>query len=251
MFLTYNDKNNLAVRTVIKTLLSAEVRFQADTFKTEVIIMLKMLQGLENKVDSFRQTYTCKSELSIDNKDTVLYLITAKAYNHDAQWLTLRKVVPNDPKARIDYNNKAVLLKWIQKEIEDYLNGNIDCESDFDKWHQSICQEIVDRINNEVLFGYKPVKIGKAQKVINMSLKLLSSLDGAERYESKFAFCHVPLDSKILNWYYSNIAKDVKKSHYKIWSNLEYEDYIKIQKDFRIYCANTEYVPLALEWKIF
>ena len=46
MFLTFNEKNNSAVRTVIKTLLSAEVRFQADTFKTEVIIMLKMLQGL-------------------------------------------------------------------------------------------------------------------------------------------------------------------------------------------------------------
>ena len=29
MFLTYNEKNNSALRTVIKTLLSAEVRFQA------------------------------------------------------------------------------------------------------------------------------------------------------------------------------------------------------------------------------
>lgn len=210
--------------------------------------MMRMLKGLEHKVDDFRKTYKCKSELSINNEDTVLYLMTVHAYNHDAMWRTLIK---SDSDARIDYNNKTVVLKWLQKEFEKYLNSDINCHADFDKWHKSICQELTDKINKEVLFGYKPICIGKAQKIINMSFKYLSSLDDVDKYEQYFEYCHIPLDGKILKWYYSNIAKDVPKSKYKNWSNLKYEDYIKIQEDFRNYCSNTEFVPLALEWMIF
>ena len=38
MFLTSNEKNNSAVRTVIKTLLSAEVRFQAGNVYAQSLI---------------------------------------------------------------------------------------------------------------------------------------------------------------------------------------------------------------------
>lgn len=210
--------------------------------------MMRMLKGLEDKVEAFRKSYKCKSELSIDNEDTVLHLMTTNAYNHDAMWRTLRRV---DADAKIDNNNKAAVLKWLQTEFEKYLNSDINCQKDFDEWHKALCQELTARINNEVLFGYKPIHMGKAQKIINMSFKYLSSLDGAEKYEHYFEYCHIPLDDNILNWYYSNIAKDVVNSKRKIWSNLEYEDYIIIQEDFRDYCSNTEYVPLALEWKIF
>ena len=40
MFLTSNEKNNSAVRTVIKTLLSAEVRFQAGILYAQSLILL-------------------------------------------------------------------------------------------------------------------------------------------------------------------------------------------------------------------
>ena len=40
MFLTSNEKNNSAVRTVIKTLLSAEVRFQAGNLYVHNIIQI-------------------------------------------------------------------------------------------------------------------------------------------------------------------------------------------------------------------
>lgn len=210
--------------------------------------MMRMLKGQEKKVEAFRNSYKCKSELSIDNEDTVLFLMTTYAYNHDAMWRTLSKEKAD---AKIDNNNKTTVIKWLQKEIEKYFNSGINCQADFDKWHKSMCTELTYRINEEVLFGYKAIHMGKAQKIINMTFKYLSSLDGADKYERYFEYCHIPLDDNILNWYYSNIAKDVLKSKRKIWSNLEYEDYIIIQEDFRNYCSNTEYVPLALEWKIF
>lgn len=212
--------------------------------------MMKMLKGLENKVEAFRKTYKCASALSILDSDTVLYLMTIHVYNHDAQWRTLRKISP-DAKTRIDQYQKKLVIEWLKGEIEKYIYGNISSQTAFDGWHKSLCQELTDRINNNVLSGYKPIHMGKAQKIINMTFKLLSSLDDTDDFESKFEYCHVPLDRKILDWYYSNIAKDVPKSRYKVWSNLEYADYIKIQEDFRYYCAGTEYVPLALEWKIF
>lgn len=210
--------------------------------------MLKMLKGQEKRVDEFRQTYKFKTELSILNADTVLYLMTTHVYNHDAQWRTLRKLSPD---ARIDQEQKQIVIKWLKDEIDSYLSGNITSQAEFDNWHKLLCQELTNRINNEVLFGYKTIHMGKAQKIINMTFKLLSSLDDTDDYEQKFELCHIPLDDNILNWYYSNISKDVKKSRQKIWSNLEYEDYIKIQEDFRSYCSNTKYVPLSLEWKIF
>lgn len=210
--------------------------------------MLKMLKGQEKRVDEFRQTYKCKTELSILNADTVLYLMTTHVYNHDAQWRTLRKLSSD---ARIDQEQKQIVIKWLKDEIDSYLSGNITSQAEFDNWHKLLCQELTNRINNEVLFGYKTIHMGKAQKIINMTFKLLSSLDDTDDYEKKFELCHIPLDDNILNWYYSNISKDVKKSRQKIWSNLEYEDYIKIQEGFRSYCSNTKYVPLSLEWKIF
>ncbi len=210
--------------------------------------MLNMLKGLEKKVDAFRITYKCKSPLSINNEDTVLYLITAKAYNHDPMWFTLRK---SGSVTRIDNNNKAKVIKWLQEEIENYINNGFASQADFDKWHESICKKLADRINKEVLFGYKPVCIGKAQKIINMSFKYLSSLDGADKYEQRFEYCHLPIDSNILDWYYSNIATGVRKSKQKNWSNLGYDDYKKIQEDFRIYCKTAKKIPLAFEWEIF
>ena len=210
--------------------------------------MLEMLKGQESKVEAFRKTYKCKSNLSIDNKETVLHIITVHAYNHDAQWRTIRKIADD---AHIAQNNKAAVIDWLQKEIEKYFHSDINSQADFDKWHRSMCETLTARINEEVLVGYEPIHMGKAQKVINMSFKLLSSLDGTDKYERYFNYCHVPLDKNILSWYYSNIATDVPKSGYKIWSNLEYEDYIKIQEDFRNYCKHSGYVPLGLEWKIF
>lgn len=210
--------------------------------------MMKLLKGQEKKVEAFRKSYTCKSELSIDNKETVLHLIKVNAYNHDAMWRTLRRESEN---AIIDNNKKLKVIKWVQEEIEKYFNSDINSQTDFDKWHQSICKKLTSRINKEVLTGYKQIHMGKAQKIINMSFKYLSSLDGADKYEKYFEYCHIPLDDNILNWYYSNIAKDVLKSKRENWSNLEYEDYIKIQKDFRNYCNNKKRVPLGLEWEIF
>lgn len=212
--------------------------------------MLEMLKGQEAKVEAFRKTYKCKSALSILNSDTVLYLMTVHVYNHDAQWRTLKRINP-EVETRIDQKQKELVIAWLKGEIDKYFYGSISGQAEFDKWHKSLCQELTDRINNDVLFGYKPIHMGKAQKIINMTFKLLSSLDDTDKFEPKFKYCHVPLDKNILTWYYSNTAKDVPKSRHKTWSNLDYVDYIKIQEDFRNYCVNAKKIPLALEWAIF
>ena len=142
--------------------------------------MLKMLKGQEKRVDEFRQTYKCKTELSILNADTVLYLMTTHVYNHDAQWRTLRKLSSD---ARIDQEQKQIVIKWLKDEIDSYLSGNITSQAEFDNWHKLLCQELTNIINNEVLFGYKTIHMVNAQKIINMTFILLSSLDDTDDYE--------------------------------------------------------------------
>ena len=84
--------------------------------------MLKMLKGQETKVDAFRKTYKCKSALSILNSDTVLYLMTVHVYNHDAQWLTLKRINP-EVETRIDPRHKINLfLEKLAKNFQKHYD---------------------------------------------------------------------------------------------------------------------------------
>ncbi len=85
-------------------------------------------------------------------------------------------------------------------------------ETEFDEWHQNACIRILDVLRNEFNDN---VQYGKAQKVLNMTMKIVYSLlwvdmremtepekqEQMKEIESRLAYAHIPLDSFTLEWF--------------------------------------------------
>lgn len=116
-------------------------------------------------------------------------------------------------------------------------------EIEFDKWHNEACNAVLKVLqkfytNNDN--QKTPVQYGKAQKIVNMTMKGIYCLKGADAYEKHFEFCHMALDSFTLEWFRRYIATqwfnaDDKKRVIKIkisedngpfprWSNLNFKE---------------------------
>ena len=147
---------------------------------------------------------------------------------------------------------------------------------EFDRWHERMCNIFLNRFykNDKKDDETKTNKYGKAQKVVNMTFKYIYCLEGAKECEDYFRFCHMPLDSVTLEWFYRLREKGVKITidneeekicrKYPSWSNLrktsissgkkqdrEY-GYVDIQNTIRKYLENnTELTPLKAEFIIW
>lgn len=69
------------------------------------------------------------------------------------------------------------------------------------------------------------ITYGKAQKIVNMTMKQLYCFDNADKYhDTVFSFCHIPIDSIILEFFKFKVEKG--------WSGIEsYSDYMRIQDE--------------------
>ena len=68
------------------------------------------------------------------------------------------------------------------------------------------------------------ITYGKAQKIVNMTMKQLYCFDNAPTYKnSVFQYCHIPIDSVILEFF------DLNSTY--VWSNLDKAEYSKIQNN--------------------
>lgn len=79
---------------------------------------------------------------------------------------------------------------------------------------------------NQAITSIDPAQItyGKAQKIVNMSMKLLYCFDNAHIYKTTvFQNCHIPIDSIILKFFRLN-------SSY-VWSNLTPDKYREVQDE--------------------
>ena len=79
-----------------------------------------------------------------------------------------------------------------------------------DKWHKECCDKILDCFNEYYDNG---VAYGKAQKIVNMTMKGIYCLDGAENYEDWFKHCHMALDSIILEWFKRDVVSFYNKKN--------------------------------------
>ncbi|MEE1126242.1 MAG: hypothetical protein U0L18_09990 [Acutalibacteraceae bacterium] len=127
------------------------------------------------------------------------------------------------------FEMKEDIVNWL---IKDVFNTPFDFKSqeDFNNWHKEICLELKKHHNN---FDSKFGKIGRSQKVINMSFKYLACVDNT--YNNVLPYCHMTLDSYTLNWFKS-INKDFKNIK---WSTIDdYEQYAFIQEKIRKHLDN-------------
>ena len=130
---------------------------------------------------------------------------------------------------------KADLSDWIKKVFWTYLHS--EGVQNFSDFHARACEAVTAIFEKR----YDGMTYGKAQKVVNMIFKYLYCFDGAIALEDKFKACHMPLDSKILDWYKVNVDKHQKTP----WSKLEAEEYHTIQEKLKAHIA-AHYQPYTV-----
>ena len=116
-------------------------------------------------------------------------------------------------------------LHYLSKRIKEFLTDPYDKER-FDDWHKKTCEEFLRIYNNLIREKnsdkFEEQKIGKSQKIINMTLKYLYCMPDKDE---KFIYCHMPLDHFTLcNWFYrESKCKDYKvlKKEVEAWSKID------------------------------
>lgn len=99
-------------------------------------------------------------------------------------------------------------------------------EDSFDKWYNKACETVLDILRNH----YIDIRYGKAQKIVNMTLKNMYCLQGAEKYDTQFENCHIALDSFTLEWFWRTCGEErdskqkIRKGKIGSWSNLDYSE---------------------------
>ncbi len=123
-------------------------------------------------------------------------------------------------------------------KLLDYFSDPVKTQAVYDEWHNGMCNEFINKMK-ATLRRSEPY--GKAQKIVNMTMKTIYCLEGAETKAENgyFKHCHMPLDSITLEWFRKKLAGDwynpMKKQAEKIkltidknapmpsWSALSFE----------------------------
>ena len=183
--------------------------------------------------------------------DYIVDYATDKAYN-DMQLRTL----PGHTSVV-----KANSIHVVRNDLCKLFTGNpqINDQNDFDLWHDSAGNNFLTAFNTN--YSGKKQAYGKAQKIVNMSLKYIYCLfyrdrnnnntfdpnqisqnvvNSATIAENVFDYCHMPLDSYTLNWYYREVNNTAKKL---AWSSLKPDEYEIIQDEIRDYLRTQVDLP--------
>ena len=132
--------------------------------------------------------------------------------------------------------NKAIEDKLILK-IDEWLD---DSRTDFlkeafDAWHAEACKTVLSVLQEYYTNNDKTdVQYGKAQKIVNMTMKGIYCLKDTDPKSSYFEYCHIPLDSFTLEWFFRNIllprkdANSAFKTRTDTWKNPQnFEEYLR------------------------
>lgn len=162
-------------------------------------------------------------------EEDLIELAMTKAYKDLMR--TIRSFASNANNNEIKINARKCIKEYINRII----NLNITSQKQFDKLHQEACNALIEK------FEEQHFTIGQAQKWINMTFKYLHLLE-YEEMEKVYEYCHIPIDSYMLN------ITDYQMS--KPWSKLnDYNEYIQYQDWFRN--KYKEEIPLDAEFYLW
>ena len=181
--------------------------------------------------------------LSLTNHDHVFHAVE-KAYIA-MQPRTFEKINPN---AKINTTAKKAVLKDLAAKFVDYFKAPAGAtQADFDKWHKDTCDWFLNEFNTKVMCpsDYKNICYGKAQKIVNVAFKFLYLFCNiVPGNTSHFTFCHFIIDRYTLIWYNDVVCKKLGITPFcKPWRDMNYLEYIEIQKNIRAYLANQSKYP--------
>lgn len=177
------------------------------------------------KYDDLKNIFKLEYKLDSNDDISVIKIILKEVFK-DFNFRTLTKTA--EGKKVLDSNVTDVLISKLEKGgfIEKIKNDvmtfeKVKSEELFDSLHNELCEKFLDCLKGL----YTNISYGKAQKIVNMFFKHLYCHYG-DRYDYYFEYCHMPLDSIILEWFYRivrNGNERYKKSKIDSWSNLKYE----------------------------
>ena len=180
-----------------------------------------------------------------DGKETVISI-----YDKEAGKITLSINDPGGRKESIRRAIKDLMARTLTRKeenkgndfyaaIENVLLDKIDnwlndsrtdfSEKAFDEWHNDACKAVLEVLQKFYTNNDKQetlVQYGKAQKIVNMTMKGLYCLKDADQKKDYFKHCHIPLDSFTLEWFkrkviltysecYKNWVKTLQEAAYK------------------------------------
>ena len=162
-------------------------------------------------------------------EEDVIELAMTKAYRDLMR--TIRSFASNMNNNRIKTNARTCIKEYINKII----NANITSQKQFDQIHQEACEMLIEKFEDQYF------TIGQAQKWINMTFKYLHLLE-CEALENIYEYCHIPIDSYMLNITNYQMSKP--------WSKLnDYDEYLKYQDWFRN--KYKDQIPLDAEFYLW
>ena len=161
-------------------------------------------------------------------EDTIS-LAMEKAY-HDLQ-RTIRGFSSHPEHDRISRNARQTL----RRSITAMLSSEVNSQEEFDKLHKAACYDLI------AAFGEQLFTVGQAQKWVNMTFKYLHLLDHPQ-VQRVYEYCHVPIDSYILNaTNYTMIQAWSKLDDYRVylgyqsWFRKKYPNDIPLDKEFYLW----------------
>ena len=173
------------------------------------------LKDNPNPQNQYKNYSRCFQD-SLDINDLQFFeLAVMLAYNDTKRTLKGIGEIWNDYK-------KSEFFKNIAMEIQNiFITPPV--EREFDDKHNELCTHITDQKFFNFTYGH-------AQKIINMAFKYLSCMTDADKYNEIFKQCHMPLDSRTLEWYkrtyfYNTCDPIAKLTSDDTWSKLTFEKY--------------------------
>lgn len=142
-------------------------------------------------------------------------------------------------------DNRENLVSLLSQYFEEDMPAS---QYAFNDWHKKVCDSILSILKAL----YTEVHYGKAQKILNMTLKNLYCTPFGQSRKEYFNFCHMPLDSYTLEWAYRNVysylhsldepqKEKLTKERTPSWSNLHSESESNdVEKKYYTYQFLTE-----------
>ena len=155
--------------------------------------------------------------------------------------------------------NKEIIFNELTAKFMDYFSGSAPLtENDFDRFHEGCCCMLVEKMYS---MGLNCFQYGQAQKLVNMSFKQFYCFDDAKDKESYFQYCHIPIDSRILD-YFCQPSFGERFSVTTPWSKMDKNTYLTFQNAMRSFLKSDEnrkfrhrdgssFTPLELDFYIW
>jgi len=153
-------------------------------------------------------------------------------------------------------------LNYLNDKLYDFFSDNEKNEEEFEKWHKKVCNEFLGKYNSFLnekginkLNNVENQEFGKAQKVVNMTLKYISCYKNVK--DGYFKYCHMPLDVYTLEWFRNKFEKEKIGPNNIVWTKMEYgsEDskysYLWVYNKIKKYAKENEITPLELEFLVW